>query len=238
MTDLASRAQKTGCTASKFLSPAQAQAVSQAKKIFAGLTLVLDGGFDGAERVRAVFVQPDWGAYVRTDYLRALKIDWRAQDTVGHRDILGALLGLGLDRAVLGDILLNEAGQAAVLCLPEVAPFIVETLTKAGRVGLRVQEIPLNQLTTAAAQPTLKTDTVASLRLDAVLGAAWNLSRAKAAQLIAAGRVSVNHLLCEQPDKQLEESDLFAVRGLGRAQLLRVGNRSKKGRLFIEIGVF
>jgi RNA-binding protein YlmH len=68
--------------------------------------------------------------------------------------------------------------------------------------------------------------------------AAFGLSRAKAAELITAGRVSVNHQLCEQPAKELGEGSLLSVRGMGRAKLLEVGSVSKKGRIFIRIGIY
>jgi len=76
------------------------------------------------------------------------------------------------------------------------------------------------------------------LRLDAVLCAAFGLSRGRASELIAAGRASLNHLPCLQPSKELDEGALLSVRGLGRAKLLEVGGVSKKGRLFVQIGLY
>jgi len=82
----------------------------------------------------------------------------------------------------------------------------------------------------------IKTDTVASPRLDAVLGAAFGLSRTKAVELIAASRVDVDGQPCQKPAKELREGALISVRGIGRARLLEIGGTSKKGRLFIKIG--
>jgi len=79
---------------------------------------------------------------------------------------------------------------------------------------------------------------VASLRLDAVLSAAFGMSRTKAAELIAAGRVSFNHQVCLRTDKEVDEDSLLSVRGLGRAKLLEIGSVSRKGRSFIKIGVY
>ena len=198
--------------------------------------LSFDGGFSDAERVRAVFVNPDWGEYEREGLFAALKIEYRPQDTLGHRDVLGALMALGIERDTIGDIVSAEH-SATLVCLPEMSPYIMENLTKAGRVGISISKIRMHELPERQEEYNIKTDTVASLRLDAVLCAAFDLSRSKAAELIAVGRVSLNHLPCLQPAKELCESDLLSVRGLGRAKLLEVGGTSRKGRMFVKIGV-
>jgi RNA-binding protein YlmH len=96
-----------------------------------------------------------------------------------------------------------------------------------------LDELPINQ-----EELTVKTDTVASLRLDAVLCTAFGLSRTKAAELIEAGRVNLDYHPCIQPAKELNEGALLSVRGLGRAKLLETGGVSKKGRIFVRIGVY
>jgi RNA-binding protein YlmH len=81
-----------------------------------------------------------------------------------------------------------------------------------------------------------RTDTVASLRLDAILATAFGLSRGKAVELIEANRVSLDHQPCTQPSKTLKEGAVLSVRGIGRAKLLEVGGVSKKGRTFVRVG--
>ena len=119
-----------------------------------------------------------------------------------------------------------------------MSEFIAENFDKAGRVGVMVLEICLDELTARQVELSVKTDTVASLRLDAVLSAAFGLSRSKSASLIAAGRVSLDHMPCMQPAKELAVGALLSVRGLGRAKLLEVGGVSKKGRVFVRIGLY
>ena len=237
MDDLANKAVKTGCAASKFLTPTEAESVAQQFSRRRDVALTFDGGFDGAERVRAIFTNPDWGAYEREEILSALKISHRPQDTLGHRDILGAIMALGIERETVGDIVADN-GFSALVCLPEISDYIAENLTKAGRVGIAVTEIALRELPAREEELTIKTDTVASLRLDAVIGAAFGLSRAKAAELITAGRVSLNHQPCLRTDKDVGENAIISVQRLGRAKLLEVGGVSKKGRNFIKIGLY
>ena len=237
MNDLARKAVKEGFAASKFLTPAESQSVSEHFSRRKDAILNVDGGFEGAERTRAVFMNPDWGEYERTDLFTALKVAHRPQDTLGHRDILGALMALGIERETVGDIIVDEAG-AALVCLPELGKFIIENFTKAGRVGLVVSVIGLDELPVREEELTIITDTVASLRLDAVLCTAFRVSRAKAAELILTGRVSVNHQVCLRTDKEVRVDSLLSVRGLGRAKLLEIGGLSRKGRSFIRIGMY
>ena len=237
MNDLASKAVKTGFAASKFLTPAESQSVSEHFSRRKDTALIVDGGFEGAERTRAVFTNPDWGEYNRADLFSALKVSHRPQDTLGHRDILGALMSLGIEREIVGDIIIDEAA-AAFVCLPELSGFIIENFTKAGRVGLDISTISLDELPARQEELTIKTDTVASLRLDAVLSAAFGISRTKAAELIIAGSVSFNHQACLRADKEVSADSLISIRGLGRAKLLEIGGLSRKGRSFIKIGVY
>ena len=235
--DLASKAAKSGQTASKFLTPAEAQSIAQYFSRRHDITLTLDGGFENAERTRAIFINSEWGKYERSELFAALKISYRPQDTLGHRDILGALMGLGIERDTIGDIV--AVGQFHVLiCLPELGGFIADNLIKAGRVGIHVSNIELDELPAREEKLTEKTDTVASLRLDAVLCATFGLSRTKAAELITAGLVSLNHQNCLRPDKEIDEQALLSIRGYGRAKLLEIGGVSRKGRTFIRVGVY
>ena len=105
-------------------------------------------------------------------------------------------------------------------------------------MGLEVSAIGLDELPSRREELTIKTDTVASLRLDAVLSAAFGISRTKATEIIASGYVSLNHQVCLRTDKEVVEDSLLSVRGLGRAKLLEIGGLSRKGRSFIKIGVY
>ena len=237
MDDMVDKALKTGVAASKFLTPADAASVAEHFARRRDISIHFDGGFDGAERTRAIFTNSDWGTYERSELFTALKISYRIQDAVGHRDILGALMGLGIKRDAVGDIIINERFSVLV-CLPKMATFIIENLSKAGRVGLQIADMCLDEIPVCEDELTIKTCTVASLRLDAVLSSTFSISRAKATELIATKQVSLNHQVCEKSDKDIEENALLSVRGIGRARLLEVGGTSRKGRSFIKVGIF
>jgi len=166
----------------------------------------------------------------------ALKVARHPQYALGHRDILGALMALGIERETIGDIVIHE-DFAAFVCLPELGGYITENFTKAGRVGLVVSAIGLDELPAREEEFTIKTKTVASLRLDAVLSAAFGISRANSAELIINGRVSLNHQVCLRTDKEVTVDSMLSVRGLGRAKLMEINGVSRKSRTFIRIGV-
>lgn len=237
MEDLAQKALRQGAAHSGFLTPAAAAQVQATYSNRRDVSLLLDGGFAGAERPIAVFLQPDWGAYEQADALCALAITYRRQDEVRHKDILGAVLGLGLSRDVLGDIVV-QPGAAHLVCLAKVTGFITQQLDKVGRVGVEIVEIPLQNLPDLAPRLTEKQLTVASMRLDAVVAAAFHCSRGDAAGAILAGRVQLAHRECLNTAKQVRQGEIVSVRGWGRIKVLAINDLSRKGRQRIVLGYY
>lgn len=236
MEDLARRAIKDGCAVSRFLSPAEAARVSEAFSRRNDVELCFDGGFAQAERQIAALTNPQWGQYMRENHIAAVQLTFRQQDSLSHRDILGAALALGLSRDVVGDI---EAGNPAyIVCAADMAGFIADNLEKAGRIGLAAKIVPLSSLPQRQRNVREKRDTVASLRLDAVVAAAWDLPRGDAAEYIRAGKVSLRHRECTAVAAEVSVGDIFSLRGMGRATLLEAGGLSRKGRLRVVIGIF
>ena len=149
-----------------------------------------------------------------------------------HRDFLGAILGLGIERDCVGDIIVGE--ETFFLTTRKIAPFIVQNLDKVGRLGVKLKEVPLESVPDKNEPYDEIEASVASLRLDALISAAFNVSRTIAAQGIEAGLVSLNFLPCENPAKILEKGDLISYRGKGRAKVFELGGISKKGRQFVK----
>lgn len=196
-----------------------------------------DGGWPGAER-RILCIEP-------TDSYTASPlccVRLCCQGPAGtalpaHKDYLGSLMGLALRREALGDILLppDEPGTAYVFALETAAELICRELCSAGRFSLTAQLCPLDQLPGfGAAERELHSATVSSPRLDAVLAAMLRCSRGAAAQLIAAGRVEINHLPTASGHAPVYQGDVFTVRGKGRFELVSLPGKSKKDRWIIE----
>ena len=117
-------------------------------------------------------------------------------------------------------------------------PYLLENLTSAGRTKLHLSAIALEDVQRPPAERKELRDTVPSLRLDCLVGAAFSMARGPAAQLIAAGKVAVNDLVCLKGDRQLREGDRIAVRGFGKAELSTVGAITRKGRISVIISLF
>ena len=128
-------------------------------------------------------------------------------------------------------------GEAAcdVLVLPEIAGFLLLNLESAGRVRLKVREIPLDALEPPQVQVKMLRDTVATLRLDAVMAAGFSLSRGRAADFISAGKVQLNHRECDKSDRAVAQGDVISCRGLGKCAIKEVGGLSKKGRIMMVL---
>jgi RNA-binding protein YlmH len=221
-------------TSTGFLSPRE-QKLSQAMLPAAGAgdRFLLDGGYEDAERKVLLFL-PEWMDEPE-EALAFLRAKLHGPDSaLTHRDVLGSLMALGVTRERVGDILVGS-GIVDVVVSPTLADFLVGEWQSAGRVKLTVGEISRQELFVPPAATKQIRDTVSSLRLDAVVSTAFSLSRGKAGELIAAGRVNVDHVPCLKSDKLLTEGAVLTARGLGKAKLTQVGGLTKKGRIGITV---
>ncbi len=208
------------------------QAVARAVLREKGVTdFLFFGGYAEAERtvlgVFPSFLPPDEALFP----VQAVGFSYRASAELTHRDFLGALLGTGIRRDKLGDIVCST-GETVVLADEEIAPYLAQTVTKICREGVKVIYPYEREITVVREFRTLE-DTVPSPRLDAVLRVALRTSREEAARRIAAGAVSVNHLATESASLTVSEGDILSVRGAGRFRVARIGPPTKKGRLFV-----
>ena len=220
--------------ATVFLSPRErqlAQAMLNAAGVRSGY--LFDGGYEAAERNVLIFL-PDWAEEPTGDELVFLRAAFHGEEGLTHRDILGSLMGLGVTRERVGDILVSPH-SADIIAAPSLRDFFLREWTQAGRVKLTVTEISREALCVPQAQVKVIRDTVSSLRLDAVAATAFSMSRGRAAELIAAGRVNLDHVPCLKGDKLVGEGAVITARGLGKARLVQVGGLSKKGRTGITV---
>lgn len=220
--------------ATGFLSPREQQ-LATALLNTAGIRTgyVFDGGYEEAERRLLVFL-PEWEADAGEE-LAFLRAQFHGGDSaLTHRDILGSLMGLGITREKVGDILVADH-SADIVVAPGLAEFLLREWESAGRVRLTVASIQRWELEVPEVKITQVRDTVSSLRLDALVSSAFSMSRGRAAELIAAGRVNLDHIPCEKPDKPVGEGSVITARGYGKAKLAQVGGLTKKGRTGIVI---
>ena len=235
--ELAVRASRSGQMAfSRFLEPSMESACRSAANR-CGCAVDFWGGYPDAERRVACFygdappAPEDWPIAV-------VRLTWNGKFAhPEHRDLLGALMGLGIERQTTGDVALGErrgAPCAYVFVVPEMADYVAANLDSAGRASLRAELCPDAPDILPPRGETLRL-TVQNERLDAVLAAGWRLSRSEAQRLIAGGLVKLNHEICLRPDRHLAEGDLISARGFGRLRLEEIQGVSRRGRQVISV---
>lgn len=240
--DRAEQAQNRNApTATDFLSPSRLARAGDLLRL-AGIPetgYAALGGYGGAERRLLLFL-PDWLEMADAgDYspIRCLRASFRAEYALTHRDFLGSLMGMGIVREKVGDILVGS-DSADLLVLDTVADFLLQSWSAAGRAGLTVAEISPEHIRIPEAGCREVRDTVPSLRLDAVAAAGFHMARGKAAGLVESGRVQVNWRECVKPDKLLRAGDTVSARGFGKFELAEVGGLTRKGRISVTLRVY
>lgn len=154
---------------------------------------------------------------------------------IAHRDVLGALMGLGIERELVGDIVMRDEG-AYIFCVARMAAFICESLMQIGRTDVNCAiALPPEGALREIKEVRLQ---VASPRLDAIAAHLFHLSRGDAQMLFRQGRVMVDDAVCQRADYQLKPGQVISVRGYGRAKYLGVDGQSKKGKDIVRIALY
>lgn len=195
------------------------------------------GGYPEAERKMLLFL-PD---YLDETWLTGedspcicLRASFYQGDSPNHRDFLGALMGAGITRESVGDICVDE-DSCDFFVTQEIAPYVLQNFTSAGRAHVRLEQIPLGNARIPAPEVKEIRDTLASLRLDSVVASGFRIGRSLAGQYIAAGKVAVDGLPCEKSDKLVSQGAKISLRGMGKICLDSVGSRTKKDRISVII---
>ena len=208
------------------------------------------GGYSTAERV-CLFLLPDYLlAYLpdgmispsntpddlwfleeeRDLSVSAVKITGSGYRTLSHRDYLGSILGLGLERDALGDVAVQNEREAVVFCPQKIAEFLIENLCKVASDTVKCAPYTPDASFTDGKRYRPINDTVASARLDCVVASLANLSRESAQQLIREGRVELDYRIEERVDRTVATPAIVSVRGVGKFRVISIGTQTKKGR--------
>ncbi len=215
---------------SRFLDPGEIVICKQ--KLHPAVPYMFWGGYEEAERQMIGFF-PDFMEPGPNDFpLRALRI--RSKEDLGHRTVLGSVMGLGLERNQIGDVAMEEAGPVLFAC-DSICDYICMNLTRAGKAHVSVTEVPFESLAVLPKAWVPVGGTVASLRLDCVLGLLTGVSRSGAEELLKREMVSVNHTVIKKGSVLLSAGDVLSVRKFGRAEILEIGGETKKGRIRIQL---
>ena len=154
-------------------------------------------------------------------------------EELSHRDYLGALMNLGVERSKFGDIIVTDAKAIIFLC-EEIADYVLNNLTRIRHTSVQCKREEIQDISYAPSFTELK-GTVPSVRLDTVISVAFPMSRSKLTAYITAGKVFVNGKLITNNGYRLEEGNLISVRGMGRISYEGILAETKKGRYYISV---
>ena len=249
--DLCTRACRTYSPCyTPFLTAQEQAAAKRIASDYPDLFPLAFGGFSTAERAVLGFFPSDiylppeaenraderYQLYEAESGIAFLQIAGSGFTRFDHRDVLGALMATGLRRETMGDIYIDDDGKTAYLAvLQTVVPFLCDTLTGVGRDKVRVRLLAAENLPEKAERFADLSVTLASLRLDALLSGALNLSREQAKKLVSSGRVSLNHAECTAIDRPFAEGDIVSVKGYGRFLIDSFLGKTQKDRFRVIV---
>ncbi len=234
--DLGEQALKTWQVVwSDFLSPPEIAEVQARLQKLTELQIAASGGYPQAERQRLALARSEVSIEPDGIPLAAIQIQGNFLfDPASHRDFLGAVLGSGITREKVGDVIVLGDSGAQAIVVPEMVDYLSLNLTQVRTVPVKVSQIPLNQLKIQPPRAKSITSVEASLRLDAVASAGFSMSRSKMVEEIQRGEVRVNWKPITQASYTVGPQDLIAIRGRGRLQIEEVAE-TKKGRFRVQM---
>lgn len=225
------KAYQGGVTLMPFLDEAEASYVEETLSYHKTLNLYSDGLIINSDRKRYLITPYDININFK---IIVFKIIYNKRFyELSHRSILGSLMGLGIKRECIGDIVITDKKDCFFAVIEEISPFIKQELKQIGKCPIDL--IEYNETVTNIIKYETKTTFVTSLRLDSIVSCAISKSRGDAQELIMESLVTLNYRICQNNSEVLKEGDIFSVRHYGKYLLSHVGGKSKSGRIIIDI---
>ena len=198
------------------------------------------GGYEKADRKSFVIMPEDFSeesAEIDRMFSLVSIIPVTGADSLTHRDYLGAVMNLGIKREFFGDLLLNPKG-CMIVGKKSVTETIHQSLTKVGKYSVNTRPESFDNIIVPEESFKELTESVSSLRLDCIVGAAFHLSRSEAAEVIKSGRAFVDYKETTDISKKIPENTLLSLRGYGKAEISEIMGETRKGRLRVKIKIY
>ena len=243
--DLCRRAERGVLGVCGFLSPREQHFIERhMRESGVSLGCITWGGYATAERRRA-FILPEFlegaGSYGEispfcdAEPIVCLFVAESGYKKLSHRDYLGSVLSLGIDRSVVGDIVLSDDdGGAYIFCDGGIADFIAMELKQVGGDTVRVKRVDIGEEFAPKRALSHISDTVASARVDCVVAAVCSLSREKASAAVRSGLVEVEYEVEDAPDRVIVPPCVMSVRGYGKFVINDLSEHTRKGRIRLD----
>ena len=235
LVDLAEQAEKSQkFRLTDFLDPFGQEIAETIAANYPSLVVDFDGGYRGAERCRAMFRDRDFGGSPAYD-IAVVRATWNGTFVrLGHRDVLGSLMGLGIERGKIGDILAT-GDSARILCDKKMAEYLIANLKEIGSAAVEVTEDDLAAIAPKEERAKEIRATVASLRVDSIAAAGFGFSRSRAAADIKAEKLKLNWQSVKSASQTVKQGDVLSMRGRGRLEVEEIRGLTKKGRTSVVL---
>ena len=222
-----------------FLGMAEMNAFYEIAREISYIPYTVFGGAQNCERLMLRFGSEELFGYEEPFPICCLEVKPLVEkfaDSFSHRDFLGAVMNLGIEREVVGDIAIRGK-RAYIFCTEKIAPYIVENLVQVKHTSVMCTIL---ENTPDILKPSLERRevTAASERIDAVLGKLCNLSRSQSVLAFREKKIFVNGRQCENNSYQLKAGDVVTFRGFGKFIYEGVKYETKKGKVCAEVSVY
>ena len=219
-----------------FLDMSQLSAFYSLERDLEYVGTTVSGGTEGCERCMVRFGSPDSLGYDEAFPIVLLHISpvqKKFSDTLTHRDFLGSVIGLGIERTKLGDIIVRD-NEGYIFVSESISEYVLENLSKVKHTNVRVKKC-LDIPEAVAPKFSEESIIVSSNRLDAIIARVYKLSRDLAVRYISEGKVFLSGRQMTENAKQLRAGDTVSVRGKGKFIFEGEGGNTKKDKLYINI---
>lgn len=219
---------------SDFLNPFEIENAKAILNSNQDLKYSIDGGYEESER-KIVFIYPFYMEYEDIDEkLRFIQIEGNFKfKSISHKDYLGSLLSLGIKREKIGDIIIHDNFCQVVVTF-DICDFILMNLEKVARNNVKLKEISKSEIIYNTPNYKDVNFTVSSSRIDCIVSGLYNISRQESAKLISNEKVQVNYEKITSCSREIKPGSLISVRSKGRAQIINIGDLTKKGKIKVQ----
>ncbi len=221
-----------------FLNPRQLYILTSIINRYDGIRFSTYGGYPDAELQRAI-LYPDYFTPELEDFkISRFEIDYPSKfATLSHGQILGSIMGAGVQRDVVGDIITDgETWQFMVQS--EMADYVDTQVDRIGKIKIKLLAISAGDLIAPIDESETVTTTVSSMRVDALVSEGFHISRHHAKELVDSGLIRVNWVETERPDLELSVKDIVSVRGYGRIVIQEIAGVTKKDKVRVVISLY
>ena len=225
------------CKLTGFLSPFEQEMAGVIANSLGSLNVDFYGGFRGAERQRAAFCHEEFKGTPNFE-IAVVKAEWNGEFArLGHRDVLGSILNLGVAREHIGDVIATK-DCARILVDQKMCEYFTANLTHIGGTSVKTSVDELENISAKEERTKEIRATVASLRADSIAAAGFGMSRSKAAQEIFAEKIKLNWQTVKNAAQSIKEGDVLSMRGRGRLEVAEIRGQTKKGRVGVLLKRF